>query len=97
MAYLGDIARRLKKQLGTEIAGQYDEDMKIDYIQLRGKPPAQKPGNVEQNKGIIYVGGWNLHQKPPKGCCAGSMSRSGVQGNYGTGPSGKCTLPGPGL
>lgn len=70
MAYLGDIARRLKKQLGTEIAGQYDEDMKIDYIQLRGKPPAQKPGNVEQNKGIIYVGGWNLHQKPPKGCCA---------------------------
>ncbi len=70
MAYLGDIVSRLKRQLGTDVVGSYDEALKIDYIQLRVKRQ-NKDANCKEDgqRGIIYIGGWNLHETPAKGCC----------------------------
>ena len=68
MACLSDIVSRLKVQLGTEVAGDYDGEMKIDYIQLRTK--RSRGGKPGQNKGIVYIGVWKLTETPPEGCCA---------------------------
>ena len=68
MACLSDIVSRLKVQLGTEVAGDYDGEMKIDYIQLRTK--RSRSGKSGQNKGIVYIGVWKLTETPPEGCCA---------------------------
>lgn len=70
MAYLGDIVERMKTQLGTAVVGDYEENLKIDYIQLRAHRYGERKNSSVYNKGIIYIGGWNLHEKLPDGCCA---------------------------
>ena len=90
MAYLGDIVSRLKRQLGTDVVGSYDETLKIDYIQLRAKRQ-NKDANCKEDgqRGIIYIGGWNLHETPAKGCCvlvcksqARSLEAAGASREY---------------
>ena len=81
MAYLCDIVARLKSQLGTAVLGDYDETIKIDYIQLRVNRFRGQTKDLSYNKGIIYIGGWNLHEEPPEGCCAivyGNQTRNAV-------------------
>lgn len=66
MAYLGDIVRRLEAQLGIKVIGSFDETLKIDYIRFA----ATRREGGRPDRSVIYIGGWNLHECVPEGCCA---------------------------